>query len=82
MLYPICPTCGSLLANIQIPYQKDLHELCEKYNIDVESMSKSMNSNEEFNKEKRAIVDKYTEQHRYCCRMRLTNFTDLVRLIN
>jgi hypothetical protein len=82
MLYPICPTCGALLSNIQLPYQRDITDLCTEYGVDVEFMSKGIVNDDEFNTKKKAIVDKYTDPDRYCCRMRLTNFCDLVRIIN
>lgn len=82
MLYPRCPTCGALLSNIQLPYQRDIHELCEKYNIDLELMSRGIINNDEFNREKEKIMNKYTDKHRYCCRMRLANFSDLVRIVS
>ena len=81
MLYPICPTCGALLSNIQIPYQRDLKALCERYNIDIELLSRGIINNDEFNDDKIRIIDKYTDYHRYCCKMRLTNFSDLVRIV-
>jgi len=81
MLYPVCPTCGNILSNLQIPYQNDLRRLCEKYNIDIELMSRGIVNNDEFNKEKEKILDKYTYKDKYCCKMRLTNFSDLVRLV-
>lgn len=81
MLYPVCPTCGSLLSNIQLPYQRDIKVLCEEYNIDIEALSKGVINNDEFNNKKEEIVKKYVEPHRYCCSMRLTNFCDLVKII-
>jgi len=80
MLYPICPTCGALLSNIQLAYQKDLSELCSKYSISLDMMSKIIKSNE-FIEDHKKIIDKYCDKHRYCCRMRLTNFCELVKLI-
>ena len=81
MLYPICPTCGALLSNIQLPYQRDIRKLCEKYNVDIELMSRGIVNDEKFNKEKEDIINKYTDPEMYCHRMRLLNFCDLVRLI-
>jgi len=82
MLYPICPTCGNLLANVQLPYQKDIKKLCEEYNVDIEMMSRGIIDNEKFNEEKKKILDKYTDPERYCCRMRLMNFCDIVRIVH
>ena len=81
MLYPVCPTCGALLSNVQLPYQRDIKKLCEKHNIDLELMSRGIINDPEINAEKEAIVNKYTDPHRYCCRMRLTNFADIVKIV-
>jgi hypothetical protein len=81
MLYPICPTCGALLSNIQLPYARDLRDLCERYDVDIELMSRGIIANETFNSEKEAIMDKYTDKDNYCCRMRLGNFSELVKLM-
>ncbi len=81
MLYPICPTCGALLSNIQLPYQRDIHKLCEKYNVDLELMSRGIVNDKNFNDEKKVIIDKYTDEDRYCCRMRLLNFSELVKIV-
>ncbi|VBB17966.1 hypothetical protein YASMINEVIRUS_429 [Yasminevirus sp. GU-2018] len=81
MLYPVCPSCGALLSNIQLPYQRDIRALCEKYNIDIEVMSRGIVQNDEFNAEKEKIMRKYVDQHRYCCSMRLSNFSELVKIV-
>ena len=82
MLYPVCPTCGSLLSNIQLPYQKDIRILCDKYNIDPETLSKGSSGNKQFDIDRIDILNKYIDRDRICCRMRLANFSDLVRIIN
>jgi hypothetical protein len=82
MLYPTCPTCGAFLSNIQLPYQRDIRALCEKYNVDIELLSRSMSNDEKFNDEKEEIINKYTDPDKYCCKMRLPNFSDLVRIVS
>lgn len=79
MLPPLCMTCGTLLANIQLPYQRDMDELCAKYGIDNESIARSLYT-AEFIKHREKIVAKYVS--RMCCKFRLTNFSDIVRIIN
>lgn len=81
MLYPVCPSCGTILSNIQLPYKRDIHNLCEKYNIDIEVLSRGIVQNDKFTKEKEDILRKYIDVNRYCCSMRLTNFSDLVKII-
>jgi len=81
MLLPICPSCGTILANIQLAYQRDMIELCERYNINYDSLSYgSLTSNEKLSEDKRKIVDRYVD--RMCCKMRLINFSDVARIIN
>jgi DNA-directed RNA polymerase subunit N (RpoN/RPB10) len=82
MLYPICPTCGETLANIQIPYQKDMLALCDKYNIDIDSISRGTPDDDKIRDDKEKIINKYTRKRRYCCKMRLTNFPDLVNIVS
>ena len=55
--------------------------LADKYNLDPETISKSATNNKQFNDERIAILNKYTDKDRICCRMRLSNFSDLVRII-
>jgi DNA-directed RNA polymerase subunit N (RpoN/RPB10) len=81
MLYPVCPTCGTLLSNIQLPYQRDIKALSEQYNVDHELMSSGIVQDENFNREKEQIMNRYTDPDRYCCRMRLANFCELVKII-
>lgn len=81
MLLPICPSCGTILANIQLAYQRDMIELYERYNINYDSLSPgSIISNEKLSEDKRKIVARYVD--RMCCKMRLINFSDVARLIN
>jgi DNA-directed RNA polymerase subunit N (RpoN/RPB10) len=81
MLTPICYSCGNLLSNIQLPYQRDMKQLCEKYNVSHDTLSSGLFNLKQFNIEKKTIIDKYTEPHRYCCKMRLTNFTPIVDIV-
>jgi DNA-directed RNA polymerase subunit N (RpoN/RPB10) len=80
MIYILCPSCGSNLGNIQLAYQRDIKQVLKKYNIDNEELSRNTN-NKELIKDKIAILDKYTDKDRQCCRMRLNNFIDIVNLV-
>jgi DNA-directed RNA polymerase subunit N (RpoN/RPB10) len=81
MLYPVCPTCGALFSNIQLLYQNDIQELCDEFNVSPEILSRGLSRNEEFNRRKKEILDKYTVPTNYCCRPRLMNFCDIVRIV-
>lgn len=80
MLYPICPTCGTILANVQLPYQEDLKQLCDEFDVSHETISQGiLIKNVEFAKKKQELVSKYVD--RMCCKMRLISFSDLVNIV-
>ena len=76
MTYSCCPTCGELIGRIKEAYDADLKELCEKEGIDHETFSRKAIYDEALNEKKKAIMDKYTDPNRTCCRMRIGNGTD------
>ncbi len=85
MLIPICPSCGALLANIEIPYESDMEALYAKYGkddkIDHETISSNnLNNFPDFLLEKEKIVLKYTKRN--CCRIRLINYVDVASVVN
>ena len=69
MLYPICPTCGHLLADIEI-------EFSEKYN-------KIISSNDTEEKKDKDLKKLFTDfkVNKYCCRMRLISYLDHIKVI-
>ena len=81
MLYVEC-TCGALLANIQLPYLKDMQALCDGMKVDHEYISNGRKHSDDFDKAKEKIVDKYCDKDRYCCRGKLTSYVDIVKLVN
>ena len=69
MLYPTCPTCGHLLADIEV-------EFTEKYN--------KITTSKDANEKKEADIEKLFTEFRvkkYCCRMRLISYFDNVKVI-
>lgn len=82
MIFQVCPSCGNTLSNIVIPYTKDMEELCAEYDIDHDRISSQPMGDNEFNKKKTKIMDKYTSKDRLCCRMHLSNFSDIVKLVH
>ena len=65
MLYPVCPTCGFLLADKELLFKKALKNI-DKNDNNKENIKKIFNE---------------IKVKRYCCRMRLTTYIDLVNLI-
>ena len=79
MLYMICPTCGELLGNKQLIYTQKLKEICDKYNIDDELLSKGFDKDPKFVEERQKLVQSLFEN--ICCRMRALTYVELVKLI-
>jgi hypothetical protein len=82
MSYQVCPSCGDPLSPIIMPYWSDMAALCEKYGIDNERISSQPMGTNDFNREKQKIMDKYVTKERLCCRMRIANFSDIVKLVH
>jgi DNA-directed RNA polymerase subunit N (RpoN/RPB10) len=69
MLYPVCPTCGHLLADIEI-------EFTDKY----EKINESKDSDEKKGKEiEKLFVE--VKIKKYCCKMRLISYFNHIRTI-
>ena len=82
MLYILCPTCGELLGNKEIPYYTKLYELCQKYEIDDDVVSADQfGDNDEFVKDKKKLLDSLIDKNSYCCACRLPNTINLAKLI-
>jgi hypothetical protein len=78
----VCPSCGDPLSNIILPYQKDMKALCDKYEIDHERLSSQPLGDNDFNNEKKEIINKYVSKERLCCRMHVSNSSDIVKLVH
>jgi len=71
MLPPKCFTCNKLFADIE------LHLEAEYKRIENDPQ---LNEDEKL-KQKEKLLD-YLNMNRYCCRMRLISYVDLVQVIN
>lgn len=70
MLYPNCPTCGFCLAEIQPEFEKQKEEICNN----------PKNTEKQKEEQITALVNSMNLR-RYCCKMRLITYVDLVTLI-
>ncbi len=70
MIYLKCPTCGYILGNRQIIYEKKLDEIMNNPNTD---------DNEKL-EQKTKLVDSLNIK-RYCCKMRVITFKQLTDII-
>lgn len=70
MLYPVCPTCGFLLADKELEYIKQINKLCE-----------SKENNETIKDDDVKKILNNLNINKYCCRLRLTTYVDLVKTI-
>lgn len=70
MLYSRCPTCRTILADKQIPYEIELEKICKDSSISFDQKEL----------DKRKLLDKlYVENE--CCRMRFLGYVRLIEII-
>ena len=64
-----CPTCGTLLGDIQLKYEEDTKKI-DNSNLSVDDK----------NNEKAKILNTYGLD-RYCCKTRILGYVDFVNII-
>lgn len=80
MLYPVCPTCGEFLSNKELIYENEMKNICESLEINDEIISQgNLEKNQHYIKKKQHIINKLVSKP--CCKMRLMNYLDLVKII-
>ena len=70
MLYSVCPTCQTLLADKELPYEEGMIKICKNVNI----------SDEKKQQLKKKLLDDIGLKN-YCCRMRMISFLDQASLL-
>ena len=70
MLYYKCPSCKTLLADKQLPFEKEMDRIVKDTKM----------SEDEKNDAKRKLLDSL-ELVRYCCRTRMLTYVDLIKII-
>ena len=70
MLYYRCPTCRTILADKQIPFENGMEKICN-----ITGLSKR-----EQEDKKKELLDKLYVIN-YCCRMRMLTYVKLIDLV-
>lgn len=70
MLYPRCPTCGKILANLEIDYEEAKKKICDNISLNEEQK----------NAEKEKLVNSLGLE-RYCCKTRILKYLDVINII-
>ena len=70
MLYYKCPTCSTVLANKQIPFEEAMEKICK---------DASLSEKEKADMKMKLLDD--LQVKRYCCRMRVLTYADLINVI-
>ncbi len=73
MLYMKCPTCKQLLGDRQLIYEQLNEFIHKEYNL-------GNIDEEQFNKLKKELVNSLNLD-RYCCKMRLMTYTQMVDML-
>jgi DNA-directed RNA polymerase subunit N (RpoN/RPB10) len=69
MLQMRCPTCGTLLGDIQLIHEQEIKKIDNSKLSEVEK-----------NKKKEELINMY-DLDRYCCRTRILGYVDIVNII-
>ena len=64
-----CPTCGTLLGDIQLIHEQEIKKIDNSKLSEVEK-----------NKKKEELINMY-DLDRYCCRTRILGYVDIVNII-
>jgi DNA-directed RNA polymerase subunit N (RpoN/RPB10) len=70
MLPMKCPTCGTLLGDIQLIHEEEINKIDNNNKL----------SDEQKNERKKELINKYGLE-RYCCRTRIIGYVDIVNII-
>lgn len=70
MLYLKCPTCSTILANKQLPYEKGLEEICQNNNL----------TKKESDAAKKQLLNDL-EVRNICCRQRMLTYVRLIDVV-
>lgn len=68
MLYSTCPTCGTFIGMKIYKFEQDKEKICNNPKLDEESQGKEIEK-----------LIKSLNFRRYCCRMRVMCYKDLVK---
>lgn len=72
MIYIVCPTCNRLLADKMIIYEESMKKIYDNPQLTPEQRDI----------EKMKLLDSLKiPKNRYCCRMRLMTYRDLVNIV-
>jgi hypothetical protein len=69
MLQMRCPTCGTLLGDIQLIHEEEIKKIDSSKLIEADK-----------NKKKEDLINTYGLE-RYCCKTRLLGYVDIVNII-
>jgi len=69
MIYPKCPTCGTLLCDKQLKIEEELRKINNNSKLTIEQKDK----------EKRKLIKSFGLK--YCCNMRLMSYMDIPKIV-
>ena len=78
MMYPRC-TCGELLCNKQIEYEKRMRQICSELQLDFDTISQGIDQTEEYKIARSNIVNELCK--RWCCKQQMITYVDIVNIV-
>lgn len=80
MLYTVCPTCGEILANKNLEYEKEMKKICNELGLDFDTISQGLvDQNEEYRQRRSSVINKLCR--RWCCKQQIATSVDIVQII-
>ena len=70
MLYIICPTCGYFIGQKIYNYEQEKDKIENNHKLDLETKAKNI-----------TILLNNMKLRRYCCKMRVMTYTDIVHVL-
>lgn len=74
MLPTRCFTCGHVLANLELEFESKIQEIDNDIKLNDEQKAEAKR-----NVINKLLPDRWTK--RYCCRMRLLSYVDLIKVV-
>ena len=79
MIFMVC-SCGEVLGNKELVYEEKMRKVCEDIGLDFDMISRGdADRNPKYRDLRKDIVNSICR--RWCCKVNLITYTDLVNLI-
>lgn len=80
MLLTVCPTCGEVLANKALVYEKEMIKVCNELELNFDTISQGqIDQNPDYKVRRSSVINKLCRN--WCCKQQMATVVDIVRII-